>query len=441
MTFEQFRDKAFEYALKNGCGAAETYFVSGDTFEVMALSGDIDKYAVSRSFGVNLRVQLNGKNGYAYTEKLEDPEELVRRAMDNASVIDDADEQPMQGPSEYAQVEEPHSALDDMSEREKIDLALALERETMALDERVKRVMYCTATTGDTKIKLNNTLGLCAERRSRVAASYVAAVMEQDGVLKDGMAFAFGPEADDIKKCAKEAVAEASIRFGASPVPAGAYRVMLRNDAAGDLITAFSPMFSAEDVQKGRSLMKDRIGEMVANPLVSIVDDPFYPAAPRAFDGEGVPSVRTDVIKNGRLESYLHNLKTAKKAGVESTGNAVRGLTTPVGVGPSCFYVVPGEMGYDAMVKALGDGLIITGLEGLHAGLDTVSGEFSLLARGLLVKGGEIVRAVDQITVGGSFLTLMEKVEAVGSDLKLLPMFSPCGSPSLLISELVVAGE
>ena len=148
-------------------------------------------------------------------------------------------------------------------------------------------------------------------------------------------------------------------------------------------------------------------------------------------------------MEAGKLTSLLHNLKTAKKAGVASTSNASRaGAASPVGVSPSQLYIVPGDKSFDELVASLGDGLIIRDISGLHAGVSAVSGDFSLIAKGALVENGKIVRAVEQITVSGSFLDMLSHVVAVGSDLKFaLPSGGVCGAPSILFEGLMVAGK
>ena len=89
MKLEQFREQAFALALAHGCDAAETYYAAADSFEAQAQGGELDRYAVSHTAGLSLRVQLGGRNGYAYTERLDDPAELVRRAMDNSRAVED----------------------------------------------------------------------------------------------------------------------------------------------------------------------------------------------------------------------------------------------------------------------------------------------------------------------------------------------------------------
>ncbi|MCE5236676.1 MAG: metallopeptidase TldD-related protein [Clostridiaceae bacterium] len=443
MEFLVFRDKAFEHALKNGCGAAEVYFNEMEELEVQALEGALDKYAVSRKAGLNLRVQVGGKNGYAYTESLDDPEALVLRAMDNARSVESDDEHPMQGKSEYRAIEQREIPLLKKSEREKIELAFELEKKVKALDGRVKRLMHCNIVTAKGNTRIHNTLGLQADKESEIAVTYAIAVLEQNGEAKDGFAFRANGEAMELDAIASEAVREGAASFGASSVPVGKYRILLRNDAAAGLLDAFSGMFSADQAQKGLSLLKDKEGETVASDIVTILDDPFHAFAPRAFDGEGVPCVKKAVVENGVFKTLLHNLKTAKKAGVASTGNAGRaGAAAPVDISPTNFYIVPGKRGYDELLKELGNGLVLTELSGMHAGLNTVSGEFSLLAKGFLVENGKVVRAVDQITAAGSFLSLMRAVLEVGSDLRFgFPGSANVGSPSLLIEELMVSGK
>ncbi len=124
MTDNEFRKSVLDTALALGCDAAETVFVEGDSFRVGILAQEIDSYSVSRQFGIGLRVQADGRNGYAYTEKLDDPEALCRRALDNARVIGSTDDHPMQGPQTYVAVTAPENPVCEKSEREKIELAM-----------------------------------------------------------------------------------------------------------------------------------------------------------------------------------------------------------------------------------------------------------------------------------------------------------------------------
>jgi len=242
---------------------------------------------------------------------------------------------------------------------------------------------------------------------------------------------------------AKEAVEDALGKLGGSPVDSGCYRVLLKPYAMCDLLSAFSGMFSADAAQKGLSLLAGKEGETIASDIVTLWDDPFDPVAPRAFDGEGTPCIKKAVIERGVLKTLLHNLKTAKKAGCASTGNASRrSAASSVGISPAVFRVEAGKTGYDELLLELGTGLVITELEGIHAGVDPVSGDFSLKAAGFLVENGAVVRPVSNITIAGNFVSMMKDVVAVGSDCKFgMPQGGYFGSPSILVSGLTVAGN
>lgn len=445
MTFEQFKDTCFRLALEKGCENAEVYCRTSDYSYVKVLGGELEQYGAAKDNGLNLRVVYAGKNGYAYTEVLEDPEVLVDRAIDNARVIENVDVNPMQGACEYPEIVRPENPALRLSDGERIDLAMNMEKDALAFDGRVNRMSACGVSAGVEHTRICNTLGLNAESRDEYSASYLAPILRQGEEEREAFVFRCGKDVLDYSPMIKESVDNALMRFNARTVDSGNYRILLRNDAAADLISAFSEMFSADTVQKGFSLLAGKLGERIAADNITILDDPFEKDSPRAFDAEGVPSVLTTVIENGVLKSYLHNLKTALKDGVASTSNASReGAASPVGVAPSNFYIVPGEKSYNELVAELGNGLIITELGGLHSGLNAVSGDFSLIASGLLVQNGGIIRSVEQITCAGNFLNLIKNIEAVGSDIKFEyagPNSSRCGAPSLLIKSLVISGK
>ncbi|MBE6930817.1 MAG: TldD/PmbA family protein [Ruminococcaceae bacterium] len=442
MKYEAFRDQLFAEAAKAGC-AAEVYFEEGDSFKVRIDKQEVDAYTVSRDYGLGLRVQKDGRDGYAYTEVFEDAAGLVARALDNAAAVSASDVHPMQGKCVYPEVKELPNPVFEMSEAEKIELARALERAALAADPRVDRVQYDMVCTASSRVCIANTNGLEAEAFERISYCMVEPVLMENGEIHDSFAYRINADTTDVEGCAREAVADAAAQFGAGPVPPGEYRTLWTNQALSDMLGAFAGLFNADRAQKGMSALAGKEGQKIAAECITMVDDPLYPLYPRAFDAEGTPSEATVIVENGVLCSLMHNLKTAAKAGVASTSNASRaGAASPVSIAPSQFYVKPGEKSFDELTGMLGDGLIITDVSGLHAGVNPVSGEFSLLAKGKLVEGGKIVRSVEQITVGGSFFTLFGGVEAVGSDLRFgLPGSGCMGCPSVLVSKLMVAGK
>ena len=442
MTYPEFSKRAMAYAAEKGCASCELFYANGESFEVNANGGEIDRYSVSREAGVSVRVSLGGHEGYAYTEAIGEPERLVDHAMDNAACIDSEDEHPMQTKQEYRAITREDSALKNKSESERIALAKHLEELCLQQDPRVKRVVYCSVEYGAGSVVMENSLGLHAEKASNSSVIYVMPSVQVGEEVQTGFAFRMGGDAMDAEGCAKEAVEDALSKLGGSPVDSGCYRVLLKPYAMCDLLSAFAPMFSADEAQKGCSLLAGKEGQIIANERVTLWDDPFDPVAPRAFDGEGTPCETKAVIQRGELKTLLHNLKTAKKAGAQSTGNASRrSAASTVGISPSVFRLECGDSTYDRLLAELRDGLVIAELEGLHAGVDAVSGDFSLKASGFLVKNGAVVRPVSNITVAGNFVALLKNVFALGSDIRYsLPHGGCFASPSVLVNELTVAG-
>ena len=442
MTYSEFSKRAMAYAAEQGCAACELFYANGESFEVNANGGEIDRYSVSREAGVSVRVSLDGHEGYAYTEAIDEPERLVDHAMDNAACIDSEDEHPMQTKQAYRTITREDSALKNKSESERIALAKQLEELCLQQDPRVKRMVYCTVEYGAGSVVMENSLGLHAEKSSNSSVIYVMPSVQEGEEVQTGFAFRMGADAADAEGCAKEAVEDALSKLGGSPVDSGCYRVLLKPHAMCDLLSAFAPMFSADEVQKGCSLLAGKEGQLIANERVTLWDDPFDPVAPRAFDGEGTPCETKAIIQKGELKTLLHNLKTAKKAGTQSTGNASRrSAASTVGIAPTVFRLECGDPTYDMLLAELKDGLVIAELEGLHAGVNAVSGDFSLKASGFLVENGAIVRPVSNITVAGNFVALLKNVAALGCDLRYaLPQGGGYASPSVLVEQLTVAG-
>ncbi|MBR5949204.1 MAG: TldD/PmbA family protein [Clostridia bacterium] len=444
MSLDEFMQACFKASKEFGCDEAEIYYAAENRVMLGVLDGNLDNYGVYNESGLNLRVMYNRRNGYAYTEVFEDAESLVLHAMDNAMAIENDDIHPLQGLCAYPEVNEKPNPVVDMTDEEKLNIVRNLEADIKAFDDRVSRMSRCEINSGVREIRIRNTRGLRADRENRYSYVTVVPIVSQGDEERSSYSVKFGPDITDYDDLVKECVDNALILFNAKPVDSGEYRVLLRADAASDFMERFCEVFFAENVQEGLSMLAGKLNKSIASEAVSIVDDPFEATYPCAFDDEGTPSVQTSVVENGVLKSYLYNLKTARKDGVDSTSNAGRvSPESPVGTMPSNFYIKKGERSYKELISFMGRGLIITELGGLHSAVNTVSGDFSLIASGLLVEGGSIIRSVDQITVAGNFITMMQNIIAVGNDLRFcLPYQSGrVGSPSLVIDKLTVSGK
>ena len=444
---EQFIQQVLAAAREAGITAAEIYLSSGDSFRAMCQQGQVNNYTVNSTRGLSLRGLYQGKMGYAATEAFDDEAvaQLVRGVKESAALIEDEDVQEIYpGDAEYPALNQYNPALDQVPEARKLQFVLDLEKCAKEKDPRIVQLTYDMLSTTSGQTRIANSYGLNLSFRDNLAVAVASALAKEGDRVSTGTGFAISRdfEALSVEKIAGEAVEEALFMLHAAPVPSGTYRAIIHSRCMPDLLGVFSDVFSAENAQKGMSLLAGKEGEVIAAPCVTLMDDPLLPGglASRPFDAEGVAARSKAVIENGRLTTLLHNLKTARKAGVKTTGNAAKGgYAGTVEVAPSNFYLKPGEKSLEQLTAEMGEGLVITDVSGLHAGANAISGDFSLIAHGYTVKNGRKDQPVERITVAGNFYQLLKNIRAVGSDL-CFPG-SSMGSPSVDVGEIAVAGK
>ncbi|GHT96949.1 peptidase [Spirochaetia bacterium] len=445
-TIEAFKEKLFAAAKAKGFTDYELYYTNGASFSVEVFEGEIREYKNAVDAGLSFRGTWKGKIGYAFTERLGDDiiPFLIENAAQNAEIIEDTDvEDLFAGSVEYPTVQTYDASLSKIGAEEKIALALRMEKAAKERDPRVAAVDYCQLGSGEGERYIANSLGLNLSDKANSAYAYsVPRVQGEDGQVKVNGEFWVGKKLGDFDPQAFGRLsAETALSYlGAESVPTGTYKIVFTGNAMGDLLSTFVGVFVGENVQKGFSLLKDKIGTQIAGEAVSIRDDPLLDNLPgsASFDSEGVATKNKAIIEKGVLRTYLHNRKTAKKDGVEPTGNGFKGsFKSSVAIAPTNFYIAPSDKSRDALLALMGDGLLISDLAGLHSGANAVSGDFSVSAEGHIVERGKKSRAVEQITIAGNFFTLLKDIVAVGTDLEFKGNIS---SPSVLVRELSVAG-
>ena len=447
MDKQQFMDRLLAEAKAQGIDPAEVYFSAGSSFSAGAMNGNIDSYKVSTRQGLGLRGMYQGKMGYASTQAFDEEaiKQLIEGVKEGALLREDEGaEEIYEGDAEYPTVVSYDETLAQVPAAAKLDAVLAIEKAALESVDTVKQCEGTQLSTMSGEVYLRNSYGLNLQHKDNAFIAYTGAIAKDGDSTSTGMAFKCGRDFAklDVKKLGEEAAQEAASGLHAEPVPAGNYRMILRYDAMQSLLATFCGIFSAENAQQGLSLLKGREGEKIAADCVTLMDDPLleggFDSAP--FDGEGVASKTKAVVENGVLKTLLHNRKTAKKQGVASTGNALRpGLSAPITVAPTNFFFKPGDKTLAELEADMSDGLVITDLSGLHAGANMTSGDFSLLSKGYLLKGGKRVQPVEQITIAGNFYDVLKNIRAIGSDL-LFPA-SGVGSSSVDVGTLTAAGK
>jgi PmbA protein len=389
--------------------------------------------------------------GYAFTEMFDEGAErfLLEKARESCDVLETKEPETLfEGEKEYPVADNFSSSLDQKDFDYLSKTALALEDAILKYDSRIIAVddLFLSYDVGAQAIR--NTLGLNCTSTSNMLSIYANSRCVAEGQTKTGYCIWTGRDTEqlDIAALSKEAAEDSLEKLGAAPIRSGKYSVILDARAAADLLSAYNGIFSAESVQKGFSLLAGKLGERIASDRIELRDDGVLPASlfSYSFDSEGVAARNKKLIENGTLLTFLHNRKTAATDGVDSTGNGFRsGYKSSIDIAPTNLYFAPGIESKDALFKKLNSGLFIQYLTGLHAGVNEISGDFSLSCEGFLVVDGKKGRPVDQITVSGNFIKLLQSVIAVADDLYFNPPSESgiIGSPSLLIEGLTISGE
>ena len=447
---EAWMNSLLKKAARSGFEECEVYYGSGKSLDIRIFNGQLAQYKNTSSQGLSFRGVYKGKMGGSYSEDLSEAslDILVEQACKNAEISED--ENPAflyRGDKEYLLAEE--KAGSGISVTDQISLAMEMEKAAYAYDKRVRSVDYCLLGTGQEKLHIINTLGTDLSHGYPYTMAYVNARVQESekegfklaGEFWQGMdAAALEPE-----RLAKAAVTKAVSYLGAEAVPSGQYSIIFDPNSAAKLLTVFAGAFHGELIQKGFSLLKDRLGEIIASPVITLRDDKQHVKSifTFPFDSEGVKCYDKAVIEKGLFKTALYNLKAAAKEGVKSTGNGFRAsFRSPVDTAGMNFYIEPSDQSHEALMETMGDGLVITELSGLHSGANAISGDFSLSSAGYLVKNGRVQRPVEQITVAGNIYDLLKNAEAIGSDLRFqLPSSAGViGSPSLLAGKLNIGG-
>ena len=447
MELNLFVKELFSKAQEEGFSEYEVYYVDRESLSISVYKEEVEKYNLNNSAGLSFRGKFGDRIGYSYTEILDEDaiEMLVKKAKENVLAIENNDIQFIyEGDKEYKEISTYHEELEDIPADKLINIAISMEKEAKKYCNKVESFSGCSVSYSSGKYGIINSKGLNLSNKSNLLTAYVVPIVKDLDKMYDGCGYVVAKSLNDVKpdKIAKMGVDEALSKIGGTSIAAGNYKVIINNEAMVSLLSTFAGIFSGDAVQKGLSLLKDKKGEIIATDIVNLVDDPHLEdgLASVSFDDEGVATLKTYLIKNGKLNSLLHNLKTANKAGVKSTGNGFKAsYASPISVSPTNFYIEPGINSLEEMTKKINKGLIITDFAGLHSGANSITGDFSLAAKGFYIEDGIKTHPVEQITVAGNFFTLLNNIEEIGSDLKF-PM-SSVGSPSIVIKELSIAGE
>ncbi len=448
MDFNAFKEIAVAKAQSLGITDYELYYQSGESTEVGVFQHEVNEFSCAQDGGVCFRCIVDGKMGYASTQELSaaQAESVVVRAMENAQALESEETEFLcPGGQTYSALDLHPYPLPDTESL--ISATLDAQEKLYAADPAIIDGSQSGGIAQKIRIGICNSKGLDLSYENNFCAIYVAPVVTDGTDMDNDFQLKLGELSTiDTQALAQKGAADAKAKLGGEVAPTQVCPVVFNSDAMSSLLRTFCGIFSSANAQKGLSKLAGKEGQVIASPIVTLVDDPFCKdnPMPMAFDAEGSPTYRKNVIENGTLNTLLYNMKTAAVAGKATTGNASKsGYSSSVNVMPFTMYLAPGEYSEDQLLEKAGNGVYINSLGGLHAGADPVSGDFSLQSAGFLIENGKKTTHVKSFTVAGNFYELLQKITAVGSNM-ILPMplgSTTFGSPSVLVETLSIAGK
>lgn len=430
----------------------EIYLSQGIDTEIQAYQGEIENLSTASSSGIGVRVLRDGAQGAqvgtAWAGSLDEEaiDDALRQARDNARFATEDEFVAFARPDgvEGAKLQLSDASVLSTPLDEKIAMALELERMVRGGDPRIRQVDAANYSDYVAEAAIVSTQGVRASYERSGAFVSVEAIATDGTSDQTGWGLSAGraPHELDLSEAAHDAISRATRMLGAvKPVSMKATAVFDPRSTA-TLLAIIGGALSGEAVVYGRSFFANRIGEDVASPLFTLLDDPTDPRhfAASVFDGEGLACRRNVLIRQGRLEAFVYDTVSARRAGTVSTGSAVRGgIAGSPSAGCRALQLEPGTMDQAEIFRRVGNGIFVESLTGVHSGVNPISGDFSVGITGLMIRDGQLAEPVREITVASTLQRMLLDVLYVGSDVEWLP--GSAAGQSLAIEGIAVSGS
>ena len=436
-------DKLFALAKEKGISEIEVAMSTGTDLSFSLFHGEVDSYTSSSSSSYMFRGIYKGKLGSFISDVYSNDliPTIIEKIIENAKYVEDDD--PVfifEGSEKYKKFSTFDGNLEKIPVDDKMKLLHDLEEKLKNGDPRiieVEGVEYSESSYLETII---NSHGLKLTQKNNYFFIYGSVLAKDGDQVKSGGDFLIGNKFEQINvdELAKSIIQDATLQLNGEPCESGVYKAVLAPDVVKSLLKAYIGSADAEDIQKNSSLFVNKLGQKVASSKVTVEDKPLMRTIfGRWFDDEGVATYNKAIIKQGVLQTYLYTLTTAAKDGVSSTGNAIGSGGKP-SAGTWFLEMKPGKKTKEELFKMVGNGVYITSVQGLHAGLNPRSGNFSLQSTGFMIENGKIGHPLDIITVSGNLVNVFQDVQAVGNDSR---DFVGSRVPSILIKKIAVSGK
>ncbi len=429
---------------RKGATAADVVAVEGDSASVQVRLSAVDKLSKAKEKRLGLRVYFGHRSAGMSTSDF------------SSAALDDLAETTCA--LARAVVEDPHAGLPDPAALAAdqpdldlydgqaipmdrlIDLAIRTEQAALAVDPRLTNSEGADFGTFAGRTLFANSHGFYGEYQSSSFSSSVSPIAVERGLMQRDYWYSVGRKfaaLDSPEAVGREAGRRTVRRLGARKIATCRVPVVFDQEMAGSFLGNLCGAVNGYAIYKGASYLIGRLGERIAPDTVTVYDDGRMPEGlgSKPFDGEGLATRKTVIVERGVLTSYLLDTYAARKLGLASTGNASRSVGEAPSAGATNFYLAPGPVSPEEIVRSVKRGLYVTELIGF--GINMVTGDYSRGAVGYWIENGELVYPVEEITIAGNLKEMWMGVEAVGNDLVFRGRIA---SPTVKIAEMTVAG-
>ena len=433
--------------MAGGASAAEAVVREGNEFSTVVRLGQTETLKESGGRAIGVRVFMGKRAASTYSSDLAPAalEQMVNSALALAKVTSEDPHAGLPDAGQFGSIADDlqlfHQDVYSLSTADRIDYARRAEQASMSADKRITNSEGGSFDAADGHKVLANSLGFVGEYRNSYCSVAAVPVAQQDGTMQRDYWFSVArtlKKLESAEEVGRTAALRTVRRLGARKVKTAKVPIVLDPLVARSIVEHVFEAANGDSVYRGASFLAGKLGEKVAGENVTVIDDGTivggFGSSP--FDGEGIPTRRTTVIENGVLKSYLLNTYTARKLGMQTTGNASRGLAGNPGIGVGNFFLHKGTKAPREIIGAVREGLYVTELLGF--GVNLVTGDYSRGASGLWISGGELTYPVEEVTIAGNLREMLNNISEIGSDLEFR---GSVAAPTLRIDGLTVAGE
>lgn len=421
----------------------ELYIERTHNLTVEVCNGEVEAFDSATEDGRAVRVIESGRLGFAYSTKPQiSNDDLIEMARSTAENVESDPLLSFPSASKIPPFRSDTSAFSNMKIDDKKELAQRLEAKVKAFDKRIKAVRRSSYDEYIREVHISNSNGVDVKFSKGLCVIKVTAIAEENGHSEwaTEIEYATDPKKLQVDEVANRASAMAASYLGGRKISSRKCLCVIDREVSSSILSLLSPAFFADSIYKNKSKFSPQsVDTKIYSPEITIIDDATmkdgFSSAP--CDAEGASAVRTVLVQNGILKSFLSDTFYAKKTGTKPTSSSVRPMIAQMPrIGAQNLHIAAGNLSQDELNKEMGSGFLVTEVMGLHTA-NPITGDFSVGAAGFWVENGKRSYSVKGVTIAGNFHNLLKNVVKTGNDIKFLHV---CGAPSLLVEDVAVSG-